>query len=159
MSNVLVAYFSAGGVTANVAKNLSAAVGADIFEIKPQTPYTGADLDWNNPKSRSTVEMNDLSSRPPVAEKISDAGKYEIIFLGFPIWWYTAPRIINTFLESHDFSGKEIVLFATSGGSGLGDTAQDLRKSCHGAEILGGKLFNKNPGINELKTWADKYIK
>ena len=155
MGKKLVAYFSASGVTANVAKNLSEAIGADIFEIKPATPYTRADLDWNNSKARSTVEMNDETSRPQIAEKISDVSKYDTIFLGFPIWWYTAPHIINTFLESHDFSGKEIILFATSGGSSLRGIANKLKKSCPGAEILEGRMMNGNPSKGELKSWAE----
>lgn len=155
MSKKLVAYFSASGVTARAAKNLSEAIGADIFEIKPAQPYTRADLDWNNSKARSTVEMNDESSRPQIAEKISDISGYDTIFLGFPIWWYTAPHIINTFLESYDFSGKEIVLFATSGGSTLRGIANKIKKSCTGAEILEGRMLNDIPSKAELKTWAE----
>lgn len=155
MSKKLVAYFSASGTTAKAAKNLSEAIGADIFEIKPATPYTRADLDWNNAKSRSTVEMNDENSRPQIAEKISDISGYDTIFVGFPIWWYTAPHIINTFLESYDFSGKEIVLFATSGGSTLRGIANKLKKSCPGAEILEDKMLNSIPSRDELKTWAE----
>lgn len=155
MSKKLVAYFSASGVTARAAKNLSEAIGADIFEIKPAQPYTRADLDWNNSKARSTVEMNDESSRPQIAEKISDISGYDTIFVGFPIWWYTAPHIINTFLESYDFSGKEIVLFATSGGSTLRGLAAKLKKSCPGAEILEGKMLNDIPSKAELKNWAE----
>lgn len=155
MSKKLVAYFSASGVTARAAKNLSEAIGADIFEIKPAQPYTRADLDWNNNKSRSTVEMNDETSRPQIAEKISDISDYDTIFLGFPIWWYTAPHIINTFLESYNFSGKEIVLFATSGGSTLRGIATKLKKSCPGAEILEGRMLNDIPSKAELKNWAE----
>ena len=155
MSKKLVAYFSASGVTARAAKNLSEAIGADIFEIKPAQPYTEKDLDWNNNKSRSTVEMNDESSRPQIAEKISDISGYDTIFVGFPIWWYTAPHIINTFLESYDFSGKEIVLFATSGGSTLRGFASKLKKSCPGAEILEGRMLNDIPSKAELKNWAE----
>ena len=155
MSKNLVAYFSASGVTARAAKNLSAAIGADLFEIKPVQPYTREDLDWNNSKSRSSVEMNDETSRPQISEKISDVSSYDAIFVGFPIWWYTAPRIINTFLESYDFSGKEIILFATSGGSSLRGTANKLKKSCPGAEILEGKMLNGNPSKGELKSWAE----
>ncbi len=157
MSKKLVAYFSASGTTARAAKNLSEAIGADIFEIKPATPYTDEDLDWNNTKSRSTVEMNDVTSRPQIAEKISDISGYDTIFLGFPIWWYTAPHIINTFLESYDFSGKEIVLFATSGGSALHGIAAKLKRSCPGAEILEGRMLNNIPSKAELKTWAESF--
>ena len=155
MSKNLVAYFSARGITARVAKNLAGAIGADIFEIKPVELYTIEDLNWNNSKSRSSVEMNDEKSRPAIAEKISDISAYDKIFLGFPIWWYTAPRIINTFLESADFSGKEIILFATSGGSTLRGIANKLKKSCNGAEILEGRMMNGNPSTAELKTWAE----
>lgn len=156
MSKNLVAYFSASGVTARVAKNLSESIGADIFEIKPTELYTVEDLNWNNSKSRSSVEMNDENSRPPIAEKISNLNDYNKIFLGFPIWWYTAPHIINTFLESYDFSGKEIILFATSGGSSLRGIADKLKKSCPGAEILEGAMLNGNPSKTELKNWAEK---
>lgn len=155
MAKKLVAYFSASGVTARVAKNLSEAIGADIFEIKPATPYTRKDLDWNDSNSRSSVEMNDPASRPEIAEKISDLSQYDIIFLGFPIWWYTAPHIINTFLESYDFSGKEIILFATSGGSTLHGVADKLKKICPNAEILEGKMLNGNPSKDALKNWAE----
>ncbi len=154
MSKNLVAYFSASGITARVAKNLAGAIGADIFEIKPVELYTIEDLNWNDSKSRSSVEMNDENSRPKIADKISDIGAYDKIFLGFPIWWYTAPRIINTFLESYDFSGKEIILFATSGGSNLNGIANKLKKICKGAEILEGRMMNGNPSATELKNWA-----
>lgn len=155
MSKKLVAYFSATGTTAHVARNLSKAIGADIFEIQAETPYTAKDLDWNNSNSRSSVEMNDAASRPKIAEKISDMSKYDTIFLGFPIWWYTAPHIINTFLESYDFTGKEIILFATSGGSTLKGVASKLKKSCNGGEILEGNIFNNNPSAENLKKWAE----
>ena len=155
MSNKLVAFFSASGITAKVAKKLSEAIESDIFEIKPVTPYTIEDLNWNDKKSRSSVEMNDENSRPQISEKISDISQYDTIFLGFPIWWYTAPHIINTFLESYDFSGKEIILFATSGGSTLRGVADKLKKICPGAEILEGKMLNGNPSETELKNWAE----
>ncbi|HJC42939.1 MAG TPA: NAD(P)H-dependent oxidoreductase, partial [Candidatus Mediterraneibacter gallistercoris] len=120
MSKTLVAYFSASGVTARVAKNLAGAADADLYEIRPAVPYTSADLNWMDKSSRSSVEMKDKSSRPELADTDADIASYDRIFVGFPIWWYTAPTIINTFLESYDFSGKTIILFATSGGSGLG---------------------------------------
>ena len=120
MSNKLVAYFSASGVTGSVAKKLAEAAGADIYEIRPRVPYTSADLNWNNAQSRSSIEMKDKSSRPELADKNANISGHDVIFLGFPIWWYVAPTIINTFLESYDFSGKTIILFATSGGSGFG---------------------------------------
>lgn len=128
MSKVLVAYFSASGVTKNAAEKLAKAANADLFEIKPVRPYTDADLDWTDKKSRSTVEMNDLSSRPEIANKCENMGSYDVVFVGFPIWWYVEPRIIDTFLESYDFSGKRVIPFATSGGSGLGKTAENFKK-------------------------------
>lgn len=155
MSKKLTAYFSASGVTQKAAKILSEAAGTDIFEIKPATPYTEADLNWMDKKSRSSVEMNDLSFRPQIAEKLSNMEEYDTIFVGFPIWWYIAPTIINTFLESYDFSGKKIVLFATSGGSGFGKTAEKLADSCKGAQLVTGRLLNGKIDKAELSKWAD----
>ena len=126
---ILVAYFSASGVTAKAAGELAEVSGGDLYEIKPEIPYTRADLDWMDKKSRSSIEMNDPSSRPGIADRLPDMGKYDVIFVGFPIWWYVAPTIINTFLESYDFSGKTIIPFATSGGSGMGKTNEGLEKS------------------------------
>ena len=126
MRKTLVAYFSASGVTRRVAEKLAAATGSDLYEIKPAEPYTRADLNWQDKRSRSSVEMNDPSSRPALADHAADVAGYDRIYLGFPIWWYTAPHIIRTFLESYDFAGKAIVIFATSGGSGLGQTAAEL---------------------------------
>ena len=157
MSKTLVAYFSASGVTRRVAENLATAAGADICEIRPAVPYTSADLNWMDKKSRSTVEMKDKSSRPELADTDADIASYDKIFVGFPIWWYTAPTIINTFLESYDFSGKTIVLFATSGGSGLGKTAKDLEGSCPGAVIKEGKLLNGNPSQDALRNSAEQF--
>ena len=155
MSKKLVAYFSASGTTAAVAKTLSEAAGADLYEIKPQTPYTRADLNWQDKKSRSSVEMNDKSFRPPLANRDAHVEDYDTIFLGFPIWWYTAPTIINTFLESYDFSGKTIILFATSGGSGFGKTAADLKVSAKGAVIRDGKLLNGRQTRESLAAWVN----
>ncbi len=157
MSKTLVAFFSASGVTRRVAENLATAAGADIYEIRPAVPYTSADLNWMDKKSRSTVEMKDKSSRPELADTDADIASYDKIFVGFPIWWYTAPTIINTFLESYDFSEKTIVLFATSGGSGLGKTAKDLEGSCPGAVIKEGKLLNGNPSQDALRNWAEQF--
>ena len=154
MSKTLVAYFSASGVTKRVAQNLAVAGEADIYEIRPAVPYTSADLNWMDKNSRSTIESKDRSSRPELADKDADIAAYDRVFVGFPIWWYTAPAIIKTFLESYDFSGKTIVLFATSGGSGLGNTAKDLEQSCPGAVIREGKLLNGNPSREALKEWA-----
>ena len=136
MSKKLVAYFSAGGNTAALAKKLAAAAGADLFEIEPAVRYTAQDLDWMNKQSRSSVEMSDYSSRPAIAGTKSDLAEYDTVYVGFPIWWYIAPTIINTFLESGDFSGKRVILFATSGGSGFGKAADNLRGSAVGAEII-----------------------
>ncbi|MBD5513064.1 MAG: flavodoxin [Lachnospiraceae bacterium] len=155
MSKKLVAYFSASGTTAGVAKNLAQAAGADLYEIKPETPYTRADLNWNDKKSRSSVEMNDKSFRPALADKDADIAAYDTILLGFPIWWYVAPTIINSFLESYDFSGKTIILFATSGGSGFGKTVQSLAGSCPGAVIKEGRLLNGNLSGDALKKWVE----
>ena len=154
MSKTLVAYFSASGVTKRVAQNLATAAEADLYEIRPAVPYTSADLNWMDKNSRSTIESKDRSSRPELADKDADIAAYDRIFVGFPIWWYTAPAITKTFLESNDFSGKTIVLFATSGGSGLGNTAKDLEQSCPGAVIREGKLLNGNPSREALKEWA-----
>ena len=155
MSNRLVAYFSASGTTARVAKNLAQAAGADLYEIKPAVPYTSADLNWMDKKSRSTVEMNDRSFRPPLADTDAPIATHDTILLGFPIWWYVAPTIINTFLESYDFSGKTIVLFATSGGSGFGKTVASLAPSCPGATMKEGRLLNGNPSQADLKKWVE----
>ncbi|MBQ3626717.1 MAG: NAD(P)H-dependent oxidoreductase [Synergistaceae bacterium] len=154
MSKRLVAYFSASGVTERVAKNLAEAAGADLYEIKPKVPYTNADLNWNNSNSRSSVEMRDKTSRPELADKSANISGYDVIFLGFPIWWYVAPTIINTFLESYDFAGKTIILFATSGGSGFGKAVEGLKPSAPQATIKEGKLLNRT-SLNELKAWVE----
>lgn len=155
MSRTLVAYFSASGTTAETAKRLAEAAGADLYEIRPAVPYTKADLNWMDKKSRSTVEMHDPSFRPELADRDADIAVYDRIYLGFPIWWYVAPTIINTFLESYDFKGKEIILFATSGGSGFGSTVRALEPSCPGALLREGKVLNGNPSSDELKKWTD----
>lgn len=158
--NALVAYFSAGGTTARAAKALAKAADANLYEIKPAVPYTRADLNWTDRSSRSSVEMNDRHSRPALADpKIPIAmDKYDVIFLGFPIWWSVAPTIINTFLESGDFTGKTIILFATSGGSGLGQSAANLRPSAPGADIVNGKVLNGRLSEESLISWI-KYLK
>ena len=156
MSKKLVAYFSASGVTAKVADMLADAVGADIHEIRPRVPYTKADLNWMNKKSRSSIEMADKTIRPEIAESNVKIENYDVIFLGFPIWWYVAPTIINTFLESADFSGKKIILFATSGGSKFGKTVEELKISVpDSCEIIEGKLLNGRQTIASVKEWAD----
>lgn len=144
MSKILVAYFSASGVTKNAAEKLAKAANGDLFEIKPVRPYTDADLNWMDKKSRSTVEMNDLSSRPEIAKKCENMGSYDVVFVGFPIWWYVEPRIIDTFLESYDFSGKTVIPFATSGSSGLGKTAENFKKLLGAnATVKDGKLLTR----------------
>ena len=152
--NALVAYFSATGTTAKAAKALAKAAGADLYEIRPAEPYTSADLNWMDKGSRSSVEMNDKHSRPALADTDAPIAGHDVIFLGFPIWWYTAPTIINTFLERYDFSGKTIVLFATSGGSSLGSTAAALQSSAPGARILDGRLLNGRLNEGDLKAWV-----
>ena len=152
--NALVAYFSATGTTAKAAKLLADAVGAELYEIRPAVPYTRTDLDWTDKSSRSSVEMSDKHSRPALADTDAPIAGHDVIFLGFPIWWYVAPTIVNTFLESYDFTGKTIILFATSGGSGLGKSAVSLRASVPGARIVDGRLLNGRLNADELKTWV-----
>ena len=155
----LVAYFSATGNTKKVAENLAKALAADIYEIKPAVPYTAADLNWRDKTSRSSVEMSNKSSRPEMAENDISVKEYDVIYLGFPIWWGTAPHIVKTFLEKHDFSNKKIILFATSGSSGMGNTAEDLKPSVATiAQIKPGKVLNGNPSIEELKYWATTFL-
>lgn len=152
---ILVAYFSASGVTAKAAEKLAEAAQADLYEIKPKIPYTPADLDWTDKKSRSSVEMNDKASRPAIAGKVENMEEYDTVFIGFPIWWYVAPTIINTFLESYHFSGKPIIPFATSGGSGMGRTNENLKPSCPGAVLMPGKMLNGSLSETELKNWVE----
>lgn len=154
MGKKLVAFFSASGVTAGVAKRLAEAAGADLYEIRPKTPYTPADLNWNDKTSRSSVEMRDKGSRPEIADKNAGLENYDVIFLGFPIWWYVAPTIVNTFLEAYDCAGKTIILFATSGGSGFGKAVAGLQPSAPGATIREGKIFPGGVGKDELAQWA-----
>ena len=155
MSNKLVVYFSASGITEKVAKQIADLSKADIYEIKPKVPYSEADLDWMNKSSRSSKEMNNLSYRPEIVDTPLNMSGYDTIFLGFPIWWYIAPTIVNTFLEKHDFSGKKIILFATSGGSGLGKTAQHLKPSvAKDTTIIDGKILN-SANAETIKTWLE----
>lgn len=155
MSRKLVAYFSASGVTAKVAETLAEAIGADIYEIEPAVPYSKADLDWTNQKSRSSVEMSDPTSRPAIAGKRDNMDDYDTVFVGFPIWWYVAPTIINTFLESYDMTGKTIIPFATSGGSGMGETNEKLQPSCPNSKLIEGKVFKSRTSKSEIIGWAD----
>ena len=153
---VLIAYFSATGTTKKVAENLAKATGGDLYEIKPLKPYTSADLDWTNKQSRSTIEMDNHNSRPEMVNDDFSVAEYDTVFLGFPIWWYIAPTIVNTFLEKHDFSNKTIVLFATSGGSRFGKTVDNLRPSVsNSTKIIEGDILNGNPSVDELKKWVE----
>lgn len=154
MNKKLVAYFSASGITAKLAGKMAAAVNADLFEIRPEQPYTKADLNWMDKKSRSSIEMNDKSFRPAVADKVENMEAYDTIYVGFPIWWYVAPTIINTFLEQYDLSGKTIIPFATSGGSGMGNTNKELAPSCKDAVLKNGKRFSASASEKELIAWA-----
>jgi flavodoxin len=156
MSKRLVAYFSASGVTRNVAKTLAEAANADLYEIKPEIPYTQADLDWQDKKSRSTIEMEDKTSRPAIADRDANVEAYDVVFVGFPIWWYVAPTIINTFLESYNFSGKSVILFATSGSSGFGKAVENLKGSVSDTAIVKeGKILNGNQTKAGLVAWVD----
>ena len=154
MSKTLVAYFSASGVTGSVARTLSDTLKADLYEIAPAVRYTDADLDWRNANSRSSLEMKDKSSRPEIVVEPVNIADYDTVLVGFPIWWYVAPTIVNTFLEKHDFSGKKIVLFATSGGSGFGNTVEGLKNSVPGAAIEEGLLQRGGQDMDAWKNWA-----
>lgn len=154
MGKTLVAYFSASGVTAKVAENLAEAIEADIFKIEPKIPYMKANLNWNDKNSRSSVEMKNPASRPAIKYTKDNMNDYKTVFVGFPVWWYVAPTIINTFLESYGFSGKTIIPFATSGGSGMGKTNEKLLPSCKGAKLLEGEVFKRNVSKEKLSTWA-----
>lgn len=153
MSKKLVAYFSATGTTAAAAKHLAEALEADIYEIKPEVPYVKADLNWLNPLSRSTKEMNGKNIRPAIIKGDVDVSGYDTVYLGFPIWWYIAPTIVNSFLETQDFSGKKIVLFATSGSSDFGKAAKKLQPSCPDAVIEEGKVFKGKPSKEDIEAW------
>ena len=157
MKNAMVAYFSASGVTAKVARRLAKAIDADLFEIRPETPYTRADLNWMDKKSRSTLEMNDPSCRPAMAQ-VPDVSAYDVIFVGFPIWWYREPSIIDSFMERADFTGKTVVPFCTSGGSGIGDSAQNMQALARGAVVKKGRRFSALALAGELKKWAGQWL-
>ena len=156
MSKNLVAYFSCTGTTKSLAENLAKTVDGDLFEIKPKKEYTSSDLNWMDKSSRSSLEMNDKNSRPEILNKVNNMDDYDTVFLGFPIWWYVAPKIINTFLESYDFSGKTIITFCTSGGSSMGKTLQELKLSClNDTKWIDGKRFSRNTSVEELRNWVD----
>ena len=150
MAKKLVAYFSASGTTKKTAELLAEAAGADLYEITAKVAYTKADLNWMDKKSRSSVEMNDKKFRPEIEDKDANIAEYDEIILGFPIWWYVAPTIVNTFLEKFDFSGKKVVLFATSGGSGFGNTVKELQPSAPNTEIVEGKILNSKSEIEKF---------
>ncbi len=154
----LVAYFSASGVTAGLAKRLADAIQAPVYEIKPAVPYTQADLDWRNKQSRSTVEMQDTACRPALADTNAPVAEADVIFVGYPVWWYREPSIIDSFLEAYDFSGKTIVLFATSGSSGIGQEAPARAAEITGTEVMPGKRFPARTSSEELKAWAVQYL-
>ena len=155
MSKKLVAYFSASGVTADVARTLAECAGAELYEIRPEVPYSRADLDYMDRNSRSTKEMQDPASRPALADREAHVAECDVIFVGFPIWWYTAPAIIRTFLEAYDFSGKTIVPFATSGGSGISGAEQMIQEFAPGATVKQGKLLNRRSGKAGLTAWLE----
>lgn len=155
MSTTLVAYFSATGTTARAAHAIADAIGADLYEIAPAEPYTSADLNWNDRASRSSREMNDESCRPAIAGTVENMDAYDTVFVGFPVWWYVEPRIIDTFLESYDFAGKTVVPFATSGGSGLGRAPQRMQRIAAGSTVTGGKLLNGRQSADALRAWAE----
>lgn len=158
MGKILVAYFSATGVTKELAEKLANAAGADLHEIKPKTKYTSADLDWMDKGSRSSIEMKDKSFRPEITGSVANMEAYATIFVAFSIWWYVAPTIVNTFLESYDLQGKTIIPVATSGGSGMGNTNKELAVSCKGAVLKEGRIFSKSVSESDLKAWVDTVI-
>ena len=158
MSNVLVAYFSASGVTKKIAERLSGEIGADLFEILPERPYTDADLDWQNSKSRSSIEMNDRSCRPGIRSQVKDMEQYDVVYVGFPVWWYREPSIIDTFMESYNFGGKTVIPFATSGGSPLGSSGSNMQALAPEAVVAPGKCFAANTSGRELSAWASKWL-
>lgn len=154
-NKVLIVYFSATGTTKKVAENLAKATGGDLYEIKPLQPYTREDLDWTNDKSRSSVEMKNKKYRPEIVDDNFSVSEYDTVFLGFPIWWDVAPTVVNTFLEKHDFSNKTIILFATSGGSGFGRTAFELKQSVSSSTKITEGILNNNPSVEYLKKWIE----
>lgn len=156
MSKTLVAYFSASGQTEKLAKTLAEVTGGDLFEIKPVQKYNSADLNWSNKGSRSSIEMNDKASRPEIADTVSNMSPYNTVFIGFPIWWYEAPRIIQTFLESYDFAGKTVIPFATSGGSSIGKTSEILMSSCGGeTNWKPGSCLRSSASTENVKKWVN----
>ena len=158
MSKTLVAYFSASGVTKRVAENLAKVTGADLFEIVPEQIYTNADLNWQDKQSRSSVEMDDRSSRPVISSKVENISQYSHVFVGFPVWWYREPSIIDTFMESYDWAGITVIPFCTSGGSGLGEAGKNMQSLGKGARMIEGRRLPGNASEAELKAWADQIL-
>jgi flavodoxin len=158
MSRTLVAYFSASGVTAKLSQKLALAIGAELFEIVPEQKYTNEDLDWQDEKSRSSIEMKDKSSRPGISAKKDNMADYDVIFVGFPVWWYREPSIIDTFMESYDFTGKTVIPFATSGGSDIGESAKNMQGIAKKAKIVHGKRFENDVSEDELRSWAQEWL-
>ena len=156
MRKILVAYFSATGTTKKVAEKLAKATGGNLFEIKPQVEYTSEDLNWNDKKSRSSVEMNDEFSRPEIENVVENIDDYDTVFVGLPVWWQIPPRIIQTFIEKHNLSGKKIITFATSGGSGIKGSTDFLKKNYSDLNIIEGKRFGWNENLESIGTWAKK---
>ena len=159
MKKALVTYFSASGVTAALAERMAAALGAPAYEIRPEVPYTKADLNWMNKKSRSTLEMQDKNCRPALADKDAPVADADVVFVGFPVWWYREPSVADSFLEAYDFTGKTVVLFATSGSSGMGEEAPARAAEITGADVRPGKRFAARASADELKDWAEQYLK
>ena len=158
MSKALVAYFSAGGTTKKVAQRLAGGIGADLHEIEPKVPYTRGDLNWMSKRSRSSVEMNDRSARPEIASRVANMAQYDVVFVGFPVWWYREPSIIDTFMELYDFTGKTVVPFATSGGSWIGDSGKNMQALAKGAKVEAGRRFAANAPEKELVDWASQWL-
>lgn len=153
MSKILISYFSASGVTKNVAEKISSIVNGDLFEIEPLNKYTSDDLDWTNKQSRSSVEMNDKSSRPEIKEKVNNINEYDTIFIGFPVWWYTAPTIINTFIEDNNLEDKKVYVFVTSGGTGVDGSLNDLKNTYPNINFVSGKRLSSNVSENDITSW------
>ncbi len=157
MAKELVAFFSASGKTEKLAKKLALTIGADLHEIEPKVSYTLEDLNWRDANSRSTVEMRDRAFRPEISSDVRNMNQYSTVYVAFPIWWYIAPTIVNTFLEKYDLKGKKIIPVATSGGSNMGKTNEELAPSCEGADLREGRVFSPNASEEELKSWAESY--
>lgn len=158
MSKALVAYFSASGTTKCLAERLAGSIGADLHEIAPKVPYTHSDLNWQDRHSRSSVEMNDRSARPEIASRVQNMAQYDAVFVGFPVWWYREPSIIDTFMELYDFSGKTVIPFATSGGSQLGDSGKNMQALANDAKVEAGRRFSANASEKELADWASRWL-